>query len=169
MAYFCRRLARFELLWPVCAECTYHYFLQNGNHGEEKQPQKNQLAREMKQLDDMATFKQFLSALWTALQIENFLFLNSNQMSVRLWLASLLIKVKIKAEWVIHKLILDSVWLPKSKQKAWVANCPDLVPSNSGTNLIQYLCFLMILNINLLWMFGLESSLPSSNSRDKEW
>ena len=47
----------------VCVECTYHYFLQNGNHGEEKQPQKNQLAREMKQLDDMATFKQFLSAL----------------------------------------------------------------------------------------------------------
>ena len=63
MAYFCRRLARFELLCPVCAECTYHYFLQNGNHGEEKQPQKNQLAREMKQLDDTATFKQFLSAL----------------------------------------------------------------------------------------------------------
>lgn len=64
-----------------------------------------------------------------------------------------------KAEWVIHKLILDSVWLPKSKQKAWVANCPDLVPSNSGTNLIPNLFLfndMYISNIQLVCMFGCQ-------------
>ena len=53
---------------------------------EEKQPQKNQLAREMKQLDDMATFNrellfcfEFRSVHACALQLTAyFLFLNSN-------------------------------------------------------------------------------------------
>ena len=78
-----------------------------------------------------------------------------------------------KAEWVIHKLILDSVWLPKSKQKAWVANClvwTWYLQIVLHTNLIQYLCFLMVFNNGLdVWIQESRVYPPLNNSRDKEW